>query len=40
MINAGENELIYIYLIYNTEMFPMPKYIYFQIICEIYLFIT
>ena len=39
MINAGENELIYI-LMYNMEAFFMPKYIYFQMICEINLFIT
>ena len=34
MIYAGENELMYIN-IYNTEASLMPKYIYFQIICEI-----
>ena len=34
-------ELIYIYIIiYNMEALFMPKYIYFQIICEINLFIT
>ena len=39
MIYAAENELIYIN-IYNMEAFFMPKFIYFQIICEIKSFIT
>ena len=38
MIYVGENELIYINC--NMEAFPMPKYSYFQRICEINSFIT
>ena len=38
MINAGEMSLSI--FIYNIEAFPMPKYIYFQTICEINSFIT
>ena len=33
IIYAGENELIL--LIYNMEAFFMPKFIDFQVICEI-----